>query len=73
MSPQDLAKHMLTAPLNPNLRPNSDVVRPVLNAADLMQSSRNMYTIDFGLMSLEEAAQYELPFRVCQAECSPHS
>ncbi len=58
----EVAQSMLAAPLNPNSRPNSDVVRPVLNAADLMQVSRNMYTIDFGLMSLEEAAQYELPF-----------
>jgi hypothetical protein len=56
------AQAMLAAPLNVNGRPNSDVVRPVLNAADLVKKSRNMWTVDFGLMPQDEAAQYELPF-----------
>ena len=36
--------------------------RPVANAIDLVQGSRGMWTIDFGLMSDEEAALYEMPF-----------
>lgn len=60
--PFDIAREMLDAPSNPNGRPNSDVVRPVASAVDLVRRSRNMWTIDFGFMPLEEAALYEMPF-----------
>ncbi len=56
------AREFLAAPLNVNNRPNSDVVRPVMNAADLMGSSRQMFTVDFGLMTETEAACYKMPF-----------
>jgi hypothetical protein len=56
------ARQMLNAPLNPNGRPNSDVVRPYYNAKDLVQYSRASWTINFTGMREEEAAQYELPF-----------
>ena len=58
----DVAQAMLAAPLNVNGRPNTDVVRPVASAIDLVQGSRGKWTIDFSLMSLEEAALYEMPF-----------
>ena len=58
----ELAEQFLSQPLNVNGRPNSDVVRPVLNARDLMQRSRGMYTIDFAMMGENEASQYEMPF-----------
>ena len=58
----ELARKMLAAPPNVNGRPNSDVIRPVASAVDLVQRTRNMWTIDFGLMPLETAAQYEAPF-----------
>ncbi len=57
-----LAAQMLAAPLNVNGRPNSDVVRPVLNARDITQRPRGMYTVDFGMMELDEAHLYETPF-----------
>ena len=66
-----LAQRMLGAPINPNGRSNHAVVRPVRNAADLMQGSRNMYTVDFGSMSREEAAQYELPFEYVKQNVYP--
>ncbi|MBI5934781.1 MAG: class I SAM-dependent DNA methyltransferase [Chloroflexi bacterium] len=56
-----LAKKMLSLP-NPNGKSNSDVIRPVVSATDLVQQSRNLWTIDFGLMPKEEAALYEAPF-----------
>jgi hypothetical protein len=56
------AQEMLGAPANKNSRPNSDVVRPVANAADLVKVPRRLWTVDFGLMPKEKAAQYELPF-----------
>ena len=58
----ELAEQFLSQPLNVNGRPNSDVVRPVLNARDLVQRSRGMYTIDFAMMGENEASQYEMPF-----------
>ena len=53
---------MLAQPVNVNGRPNSDVVRPVLNARDIVQRVRGMYTIDFAMMGINEASQYEMPF-----------
>ncbi len=59
----ETAKKMLTAPLNVNGKSNSDVVRPVANAIDLVRFQRNVWTIDFGTdISLSAAALYELPF-----------
>ncbi|HEY1805422.1 MAG TPA: DNA methyltransferase [Terracidiphilus sp.] len=59
----ETAQKMLTTPLNPNGRPNSDVVRPWANAFDVTHRSRGMYIIDFGVdMPEEQAALYEVPF-----------
>ena len=58
----ELAARMLSEPINVNGRPNSDVVRPVLNARDVTQRARGVYTIDFGMIGMEEASQYEMPF-----------
>lgn len=40
--PNDLARWMLAAPLNPNGRPNSDVVRPWVNGLDVTRRPRRM-------------------------------
>ncbi|MDD4441971.1 MAG: class I SAM-dependent DNA methyltransferase [Kiritimatiellae bacterium] len=58
----DTAAAMLADTGNPNGRPNSDVVRPVVSAVDIGQSPRGKWTIDFALMTMDEAAQYEKPF-----------
>ncbi len=60
--PAELAERMLTAPMNPNGRFNSDVVRPVASAIDIARGSRGSWTIYFADMEMEEAAQYEMPF-----------
>jgi type II restriction/modification system DNA methylase subunit YeeA len=58
------AADMLNAPLNPNGRPNSDVVRPLLDGRDLMTRSRDTWIIDFGVeMAEPDAAYYETPFK----------
>ena len=67
----DTAEKMLSAPLNVNGRSNSDVVRRVATAVDLTKRSRNKWTVDFGLMTLEEAAQYEAPFEYVKGEVYP--
>ncbi len=66
-----IAIPMLSAPININGRPNSDVVRPVFSAVDLTRNSRNLWTIDFALMPMEEAAQYEAPFEYVKHHVLP--
>ncbi len=65
------ARRMLAATGNPNGRPNADVVRPVASAVDLCRGSRGCWTIDFALMPIEEAAQYEAPFEYVRAVVLP--
>ena len=65
------AKAMLVATGNPNKCPNSDVVRPVASAVDLVRGSRGRWTIDFAVMPMEEAAQYEAPFEYAKREVYP--
>jgi type II restriction/modification system DNA methylase subunit YeeA len=63
---------MLEAPLNPNGRPNSDVVRPWVNGLDITRQPRGMWIIDFGVnMAEEEAALYELPFEYVRKHAKP--
>ncbi len=66
----DVARKMLSAPLNANGRPNSDVVRPAQALWTYARAARNMWTIDFGTEKSEgEAAQYELPFEYVRQKC----
>jgi type II restriction/modification system DNA methylase subunit YeeA len=59
----ETARKMLSAPLNPNGRPNADVVRPWVNALDITRRPRDMFIIDFGTdMTEAVAALYEMPF-----------
>jgi len=69
--PAAVAEPMLRAPVNVNGRPNSDVVRPVASAVDLVQRPRNEWTIDFGQMPLAQAALYELPFAYVKEHVYP--
>jgi hypothetical protein len=66
-----VAVPMLAAPRNVNGRPNSDVVRPVASAIDLVQRPRGKYTIDFGTMAEDEASKYELPFEYVKEHVLP--
>ncbi len=67
---EDVALAMM-AQGNPHGRPNSDVIRRWINGADITQRSRNMWIIDFGDMSLEQAALYEAPFEYIDAHVRP--
>lgn len=67
----DVAATMLDAPPNTHGRPNSDVVRRVASGVDLVRRSRGKWTIDFGLMTMEEAAKYELPFEYVKTHILP--
>ena len=49
---------------NTSGRNNSEVVKPVINAADIVRNLRNYWTIDFGPYLPEYEAQlYELPYK----------
>lgn len=65
------ARRMLETTGNPNGRPNADVVRPVASAIDLVQVPRGKWTIDFALLSVDEAAQYEAPFEFVKKNVLP--
>ncbi len=69
--PPNTAGLMLAQPLNVNGKPNSDVVLPVMNGRDITERNRGMYTINFGLMGLEEACQYDMPFEHVQRVVKP--
>ncbi len=66
------AAKMLNAPINPNGRPNSDVVKPWVNGMDIVRRPRGMSIIDFGVaMSEDDAALYELPFEYVVRNVKP--
>jgi type II restriction/modification system DNA methylase subunit YeeA len=67
-----LAREWLELPLNPNGRPNSDVLRPWMNGMDATRRSSDRWIIDFGWeMSEAEAALYEAPFTYLTQHVQP--
>ncbi len=67
-----LARAWLVEPLNPNGRPNSDVLSPWVNGLDVTRRPRDMWIIDFGwAMTEPECALYEEPFRYVQDKVKP--
>jgi type II restriction/modification system DNA methylase subunit YeeA len=67
----DLARKMLRAPLNPNGRSNSGVVKHRMVGRDIVQRSQDGWLIDFGEMLAAEAALYELPFEYVRSTVKP--
>jgi type II restriction/modification system DNA methylase subunit YeeA len=58
-----LARDWLLLPLNPNARPNSDVVKPWSNGQDITRRPSDTWVIDFGTsLPEEEASLYQEPF-----------
>jgi type II restriction/modification system DNA methylase subunit YeeA len=70
--PETQAREWIALPLNPNGRPNSDVLRPYFNGMDLTRGERGIWIVDFGVgMTMEEAALYEAPFQYVVANVKP--
>jgi len=68
----DLARKLLASPLNPNGRPNSDVIRPLINGIDITRRPRDVWIIDFGVGTPQaEAALFELPFEYVSSTVKP--
>jgi hypothetical protein len=71
-APGNVAARMLAAPLNPNGRSNSDVLRPWVNGLDVTRRPRGMWIIDFGVdMAEHQAALYELPYEHVRRDVLP--
>lgn len=61
--PGEEARRLLLSPLNPNGRPNSDVIKQWTNGASVVQRDTDRWVIDFGpSMPEADAALYEGPF-----------
>jgi type II restriction/modification system DNA methylase subunit YeeA len=69
--PGELARKWLSAPLNPNGRPNKDVLLPWANGMDIVRRSRGKWIIDFGEMTESQASFYELPFEYVREKVKP--
>ena len=66
------AQRLLAAVGNPNGRPNSDVIKPWLNASDVTGRNRKMWIIDFGVQLGEnDAALYQWPFEYVREHVRP--
>jgi len=65
------ARVMLAAPVNPNGRPNSDVVKRRLIGRDIVQRAQDGWLIDFVDRPEQEAALYELPFEHVRLTVKP--
>ncbi|RRR72515.1 MAG: class I SAM-dependent DNA methyltransferase [Candidatus Viridilinea halotolerans] len=66
------ARRMLAAPLNPNGRPNADVVKRRLGGQDVAGRWRDGWIIDFGVdMTETAAALYEQPFEYVRKHVKP--
>ncbi len=67
-----LARELLTSPVNPNGRPNSDVVFPWKNGSSVVRRDEDQWIIDFGPKMNEKDAQlYEAPFRYVETHVKP--
>lgn len=70
--PGEIARDWLQEPLNPNCKPNAEVLRPWRNGLDLTRRPRDKWLIDFGwTMSEREAALYDGPFRYIKEHVFP--
>jgi type II restriction/modification system DNA methylase subunit YeeA len=67
----DEARKMLASPINPNGRPNSDVVKRRLGGRDITSRDSGGWLIDFGAMTEEDAALYEWPFEYVKTHVKP--
>lgn len=68
----DVARSMLTSPLNPNGRPNSDVLKGYCNGIDITRRPQDIWLIDFpATFSEHDASLYEEPFRHVLRDVKP--
>jgi hypothetical protein len=69
--PGSTARAWLATSGNPNLRPNSDVLHPWINATDVVRLNSDTWIINFTGLSESEAAMYEAPFEFARQNVQP--
>jgi type II restriction/modification system DNA methylase subunit YeeA len=71
--PGDLARKWIALPINPNGKPNSDVLRPWSNGMDIVRRPSDTWIIDFSAAAPElgAAALYEAPFEYARTTIKP--
>lgn len=67
----ELARSFLKQGGNPNGHSNSKVLRPWINATDVVRKSSDTWIIDFTGLSVDEAMLYEAPFQHVLAHVKP--
>jgi hypothetical protein len=66
------ARKMLSRPINPNGRPNSDVIKRRMGGIDVSGQPRDGWIIDFGVnMTEQDASLYEWPFEYVKEHVKP--
>lgn len=68
---QNEAYELLLSPLNPNGRPNSDVVKPYYRVPDIVGRPSDSWIVDFAAMDETSAALYEAPYAVVESRVKP--
>jgi type II restriction/modification system DNA methylase subunit YeeA len=68
--PGPLAAAMLMSS-NPHGKQNSEVIKPTINADDIVGTPRNEWCIDFGDLEMAEAALFEAPFEYVKTHVKP--
>jgi len=66
-----IAREMLANSGNPSGRPNSDVIRRRLSGTDIAKRDRDIWIIDFGQMSQEDASRFDSPFEYVRKHVKP--
>ena len=67
------ARDLLALPVNPNGRPNSDVVKPWTNGQDITKRPSDHWIIFFpDTMRPEDAALYEAPWQIVEDRVRPY-
>ncbi|MBU0752604.1 MAG: class I SAM-dependent DNA methyltransferase [Gammaproteobacteria bacterium] len=69
--PGETARAWLALGGNPNGRPNANVLRPWINATDVVRSDSDTWVIDFTGLTESEAALYEAPFEHARSNVQP--
>ncbi|MGE0734220.1 MAG: class I SAM-dependent DNA methyltransferase [Alphaproteobacteria bacterium] len=68
----DLARKWLVQPINPNGRPNADVLKPYWNGLDVVRRPRDRWIVDFGVdRNQSSASEYEEPFEFLKKFVQP--
>lgn len=66
-----LARTWIKGPQNPNGQSNVNVVKPLLNGADITRRPSGRWIIDFGALSETEACLFEAPFEYILENVKP--